>query len=307
MFERDNRDRFYAEIVQKTTQYIDLGLWSGIELNKFDRWIGQYKSNDEKILAALILESLVYRSKEHLSALIEHAIYKSIPQALFEYSGDEAEFRNIERVCNYGKNLPHEIAIVPVIRDADPPTKSGPLVARLFKRLGKVNDKLMYWPWQISSLKDISTIIFVDDFVGTGNQFIKFINNHVVKNVDLSKFKVVYCPLTATEVGLNNISKTMPEIILCPIELVSDSHNFFIFCAKNFAMTDDELTKLNEVYFSYLKKVKLDRLGRKTVDGDMSLGYGSLALTYAYEHATPNASLPLLWANSDNYMSLFER
>jgi hypothetical protein len=59
---------------------------------------------------------------------------------------------------------------------------------------------------------------------------------------------------------------------------------------------------------NYLRKVKLNKLGgRPNQKTNMSKGYGKLSLTFAYEHATPNASLPLLWANSENYTSLFTR
>lgn len=38
-----------------------------------------------------------------------------------------------------------------------------------------------------------------------------------------------------------------------------------------------------------------------------AFGYGGLCLAVAFEHATPNASLPILWKTQANLIGLFDR
>jgi hypothetical protein len=54
-------------------------------------------------------------------------------------------------------------------------------------------------------------------------------------------------------------------------------------------------------YETLLAQKGLTRLGRR------ALGYGSLGLVYAFAHAAPNASLPILWVHTDSWRPLFDR
>jgi hypothetical protein len=288
-------------------QLIDMGIWSGIERHHFDKWIAQFTSVEEKVLVSLLLNKLVYRSKEQTRSLLFQALDKNIPQALFNINGDEEIFLHMKKVRSF-TSLPDDILIVPVIKDSDPPTKSGPLIARLFKRLTGVSERLMRWPWSLGNLQKIKTIIFIDDFLGTGNQFIKFFEDRVEEDLLNSGINLVYCPMTAVKDGLDNLMDKIPYVHLCPIEVVSDTDNFFNSIAKEFDFNLEEIRQFDDIYMNYLRKVKLNKLGgRPNQKTNMSKGYGKLSLTFAYEHATPNASLPLLWANSENYTSLFTR
>ncbi|WP_351189812.1 hypothetical protein [Shewanella sp. TB4-MNA-CIBAN-0142] len=279
-----------------------MGIWSGIERHKFDNWCQQYESKEEKVILGLLLNQLVYRSKAQVKSLLHQAFDKSIPQKLHEITNNEQVFEDMKLFKS--NSYPSTVLIVPVIRDTDPPTKSGPLVARLLKKMVDINDKMMRWPWSLGNLDTIETIIFIDDFVGTGEQFLKFCKNHVNEEVFGKNINILYAPITANQQGLNNIAAERPDIQVCPIEIVTDEDNFFIAVKKEFDLTVSEVIELETYYINFLKKIKLDKLGQKK---SMVKGYGGLALTYAYEHGTPNGSLPLLWANSDAYTSLFSR
>jgi hypothetical protein len=304
LFSRECRHNFIKDSVHRASQYIDLGIWKGIERHKFDKWKEQYKTEEEKILLAFILNALIYRSKEQTTALIEQAIYKSIPQCVYTKTGNEDIFKEIERIQSK-RDVSKDILITPVIRDFDPPTKSGPLVARLFKRLGNVSEKTMCWPWTIKNYHEAKYVILLDDFVGTGEQFIKFYNTHISERKN-EGCTTIYCPLTATATGIKNISEKIPDILLCPIETLSEKENFFNYSADKFGLNASEQAELSNAYDKFIKKSGFKNIGKKGKK-NMERGYGELSLCYAYEHATPNASTPLLWANSESYTSLFER
>ncbi|MEZ7493292.1 hypothetical protein QO198_17220 [Pseudoalteromonas distincta] len=304
----DCRDIFNTSFVQSALLHarlmIDMGIWSGIERHKFDSWCHQFEGETDRIVLALVLKSLVYRSKEQVRALLFQAFDKGIPQKLFELTGDENVFEKMKLLQNHS-GLPKSILIVPVIRDCESPTKSGPLVARLFKKVININDKIMKWPWNLGEIKDVETIIFVDDFVGTGNQFLKFCEHHMQGDIFESNINFIYAPITANKEGLDNIAKSNPRIHLCPIEIVSKEDNFFNAIEKEYSLNQGQSKELEEMYMSFLEKVDLHKIGQNK--GRMVKGYGELALTYVYEHGTPNGSLPILWANNNKFTSLFSR
>jgi len=295
---------FHQSSILQAKLMIDMGIWSGIERHRFDNWCQQYETDEEKVILALLLRQLVYRSKEQVKSLLHQAFDKGIPQKLYEITGDESVFEEMKMFKLHSK-YPSNILIVPVIRDFEPPTKSGPLVARLLKKMININDKMMKWPWNLGDLENIETIIFVDDFVGTGDQFLKFCDHHIKPDVFNKQINFLYSPITANKEGLDNIISTRPDIKVCPIEVVSNENNFFTSAKNEYSLSDDEVIELDTFYLDFMKKIELNKIGGKK--GKMLKGYDGLALTYAYEHGTPNGSLPLLWANSDIYTSLFSR
>ena len=306
MLADDFTETFIRNVLLTAKRYIEVGFWQGIERSKFERWCTQFKTSEERVLLAFLVESIVYRSNAQTAALIDHAIYKIIPQSLYQATNDETHFTSIRSILS-SKTKDINYGIVPVIRDIDPPTKSGPLVARLYKRLGGVNEKLMFWPWTVPENARLDYVIFVDDFVGSGNQFLRFIDKHISEKVIDEETRCVYAPLTASTEGLKKIAEERPDIHLAPIEVISSSDSFFNYISRKYKFTDDENSEISEIYDSFLKKVKLHKIGGNNPNYNMARGYKGLAMTYAYQHATPNASLPLLWANNDHYTSLFLR
>lgn len=304
-------DKFNEEFIfsaeYRAKQLIDMGIWSGIEKHHYFKWIKQFESFEERLLASLLSNEVVYRSKEQLKSLLYQSIDKGVPQAKFEKTGDFSEFRKFSKVCDK-YNPPDEYIIVPVIKDNDPPTKSGPLIARLYKRLVGVNESIMKWPWSLGDLTNVSTVIFVDDFLGTGNQFQKFFEHHDFKSKLGEDIQVIYCPLTASSGGIQALKEFIPNLYLSPIEETSYNDNFFKAVKNKYKLDSNELDELFDIYLSFLRKVKMHKLGGNiTSKTNMAFGYMGLSLTFAYDHATPNASLPLLWASNSNYLALFTR
>lgn len=203
---------FFISAELRAKQLIDMGIWSGIEKHHYLKWFEQFESFEEQLLASLVSNKIVYRSKEQLKSLLFQSIDKGIPQAKYEYTGDFNEFLKFRGVFNK-YNPPKEYLFVPVIKDNDPPTKSGPLIARLFKRLVGVNENIMRWPWALGDLSAVTTIVFIDDFLGTGNQFIKFFEHHQFKSIlGGLGIQMIYCPLTASSEGVHALKSKIPDI-----------------------------------------------------------------------------------------------
>lgn len=306
MFTDENGIQFFENIVTSTRTLIESGLWQGINLRKFEDWIAYFTTDQEKVLCGLILESLVFRSKEQTQALLSNIVEKSIPQ-LIQSTHPEISMNLYSILTNkYPGKYKDIIKIVPVIKNNDPPTKSGPLVARLYNKEIGVSDKFMEWPWNLKQLGvETRIVIFIDDFVGTGDQFLEFFNlfisNYNINECD--NVELIYAPLGACQEGLDNIRASIPRIKICQSEIISKEDKFFSgFNLRYKNVNDETIKEITDTYNDFLTKVGLGKLLKS-----YGHGYGGLELTYAYAHGTPNATLPILWASSEQYESIFSR
>jgi hypothetical protein len=251
---------------------------------------------DERYFGACVLDSLIYRSQEQTRAMMLQLFQRNLPDLCrvksIAYTGDWRE------ACA-SKRDPG-VRIVPVIRDIDPPTESGPLVARLLKRGLGLNDKWMIWPWKIGQEIDrgIRVFLLIDDFLGTGYQFCRFAKR-VIESPDWwEKAVFIYAPLAVFQKGAGRVAERLPHLHLASAELLDGSHSLFSADCHAFADGQNDPGKAKAFYLALAEKWGIGR---------WRLGYGKLGLTFAFHHSTPNGSLPILWADGFGVKPLFGR
>tara|TARA_Y100001934_G_scaffold147459_1_gene177073 strand:+ start:440 stop:1342 length:903 start_codon:yes stop_codon:yes gene_type:complete len=281
----------------RATRLIETGIWNGLAYSDLQAWIANFKSPDEKLLASLLLDSFTFKSQEQLAAQIKACLTSSIPYSLANRSIDILNGIDFSSVLKkkYERNL--TMYLVPVIRDIDPPTKSGPSVARQFKRLECINEEYMIWPWQIRDkiASGGKIFIFIDDTLATGEQFEGFLKQYVPSSYP-DEVKFSYVPLVAHTSGLRRVEKLFPRISVCPVEVATVENSFFNnHLTKNY-------TDLKALYDEVVK-----RIFNKGFYKQSRYGYGDLALTLSYNHSTPNATLPVYWYSSNNFHPLVRR
>jgi len=257
------------EYIVKTTQYarilIDEKIWDAITHDDLDNWLSNFKEPEEKLLAGLLLESLIHRSSEQTKSLLATAIDVAISSALYPNPLEALENESYYDFLTSKRSQGDHVKIVPVIRDSDPPTKSGPSVARLYKRLLKVSEDYMTWPWLIgdSYEKGARLFIFIDDTLATGDQFNSFFEN---VNYDLYTEAIfLYIPLLAHQEGLGNVNKKFPKLLVSPVEVVDDSYSFFETNSK-------KIEDIEELYLKVAEKFLNKRFFNKMGKGYKGLG-----------------------------------
>lgn len=294
----ENADEFVKHVLTESRKLVQLGIWE-IQSSQLDGWLKQFDGKTEEFFSACILYKLILRSDRQLISGLQ-ALFRgnlewkvSLPAGSFD--GELVSLLS-------GASDPG-IRLVPVIRETDPPTKSGPLILRMLKRALKLEQRWMCWPWQCAELArkkpNIQTIIFVDDFSGTGVQFTKF--------YELWKFdelrndiKFIYAPIMAHKTALNKLSGlTRLEVVTA--EILDEDHS--LFSPQSWNDLTGGLISSEAAIAWYKDFVKAKDLQLKTDD----LGVGELALTLGFGHATPNNSLPSLWTTKSSWFPLLER
>jgi len=299
--EGEEGQQFYQKVISATRDLISSCIWKEANTKTLEKWVSYFKSDDEKVLCALILDSLTFRSSSQTKAIIDHALEQSIPQALL-CDGVTLNF-DIYRTITARNGKPNRsLRIVPVIREKDPPTKSGPLVARLYKREVGVNEKYMIWPWSVESInEEPSIIVMIDDFVGTGDQFLDFFERFLSGLPAKGDTHFIYAPLGACEQGLERIKRDLPYVSVCCAESIGQRERFFEGMMLRYPGTSLAFqNKMRKTYLELMSRLGLDFIKNK-------FGYGDLELTYAYAHGTPNATLPILWAETESFQPLLSR
>jgi len=293
----------FEKSISEARALIEAGIWKEISVRSLDNWAKYFESEDEKLLCGLLLDSLIYRCTSQTKALLSNNIEKSIQNLIYPNQSIPNNYLFDVLTAKFPGENKDKFKIVPVIRDIDPPTKSGPLVARMYKKLLSINDKFMLWPWQLEGLRSApEAIILIDDFVGTGDQFIEFYNKYILSLE--SKFPdshIIYAPLGACEVGIKNINDHSDRILLCNSELIQSQNKFFTGMALRYdGVSDEFICAMKDTYKKFMMRIGHEKLRNL-------FGYGDLELTFSYAHGTPNATLPIFWAANNDYQPIFSR
>lgn len=293
----DNAGMFVESVKADSKQLIERGLWD-IRMARFDSWSRQFCGPEEQFFAASLLDQLIFRTTQQFEAGLRALFRGNLNGKVFPDAQDLHLFQLISDQDD------SKIRLVPVICETDPPTKSGPLVLRRLQRILQIRQKWMCWPWQATDdigKKGVETVIFVDDFLGSGRQFVKFF-----KQWEFDKYtegvRYFYAPVVAHQQGIDHLASQLPVVCVVPAETLGDSHAFFsngVWERLGRGCISADEAKAWYLEFAGQKDIDPNEVGR--------LGYGDLALTFGFSHSTPNNSLPILWYETTSWQPLLER
>jgi len=291
-FIRNSIDKVIAQSKNK----IKCEIWSGLDVGRIEKWFGNFISDEERLLAACLLDSLIYRSESQFKSQL-FSIFTSP-----ELKVDPDKKSDFDIISLLRSEKEESIHIIPVIRHNDPPTKSGPLVLRYAQRSLRFHNKRLKWPSQIEGIVDTSkVVILLDDFIGTGTQFVSFAKRTALHQIlEIPNAPVIYyCVTAAHEKGLEKIAEELPGIRVISSEVLgNDNSPFTPEGWKNYEphfSLDDALSTYKSICkrFPFLNK--------------HPFGWGNLGLAYSFHHATPNNTLPIYWKYGDGWNSLLDR
>lgn len=287
---------FYDEMSRKARKFIEIDYWT-ISESTFTLWLNNFKTDEEKFLAALLLYRLTFRSQDAVLSLFRHAIDIVIPNFLEEevsFPINDLEVFQESLKSFYG--IPFRFATIEGIDQKT--AKSGPALLRDFQRRIEYHKNLNVNPHTFESLskQGVKAIIIIDDILGTGENFTTFAEKYILPNIDT--FKFLYIPLSAYFDNLENIRTKYPKIKIYPIEILYETHSFFSPIGFPSLAKEVNITELKQFYERFMRsKIKIDEI----------FGHGSLSLTHCFDDSVPNNMLPVFWYNDTNWHKLFTR
>lgn len=291
----------YADAVfSRCRNLISYGIWSGLSRSRLDKWIANFLTPEERYFAARVLDSLIYRSDDQTVALLRQLLDRVIP----DHARLHALPQCLKKVGTQLRSVTFDprVRIVPVIPPGSPPTKSGPVIARHLKRTLRVNERWVLYPADLAAhISNVDAVIFLDDFLGTGDQFSSFLSSTGLLDNMAGKCAVYGC-LAGHQRGIDSLSSAFPTLNVAAVEVLDEKHAIFHPDAEMFPDGENSPEVARDFYYNLLKKRQIH------LSGPDRRGYGHMEIAYAFEHAVPDNSLPILWwRHSELWQPLFDR
>ncbi len=280
---------FIDAIVGRCNELIQHGIWGGLHITTFRSWLANFQTDEERYFAACVLDSLIYRSDDQTVALISQLFQRVLPD-LVRLDPPPVHSVSLERLRQEPAILDPGVRLMPVVKDTDSPTKSGYIVARLLRRHLRISEKWIIQPHTIAEHIAVGArvFLFMDDFLGTGEQFEVFaarieLNNH------LPRIYGAYLPLAAHARGIDTLRNKLPGLRVRAVELLDESNSLFDPAGHCF---DDGVNTPEAAKVFYYDLLMTKRIH---IPSEHACGYGNLGLVYVFSHAVPDNSLPILW------------
>ena len=181
----------------------------------------------------------MYRSKDQTIALIKQMLQRLLPDLMRLDPPPTPSPKDWRAALSTRRGVSDPgVRLVIAVTQVDPPTKSAHHVSRLLKRHFRVAEEWIIKAWEIEEhfRRGILTFVFIDDFLGTGEQFEKFYNAEGVGSH--RSIYTTYVPLVAHVSGVSHLSRKLPSVRVRSVESLTDAHAIFNPASKCF---EDEI------------------------------------------------------------------
>jgi len=163
--------------------------------------------------------------------------------------------------------------------------KSGGVICYEFRHAKLIARSCFTKIFDIVKLPPNSTIIFVDDLIGTGNQSLNYINSKL--NLLLSpSHNAILLTICATPEGIEKVTNNSNFEVLPGMVLNKDQYQYYSEDCN---------------YFNPIEKEKIREINwklKKALIPDYDLG-----LLIAFSYSTPNNTMPIIWKEGCEYIT----
>lgn len=291
-----------TQVLEACERLIDLSAWPRRKI-EYRGWLDNFEKVDRP-LAVHMLSRFTYLSNELVDQLFQ-AAFQGLSNRI--YPGADALMRR-EAWLEFCETA----VVVPVMGERPNPSDSGWGFARKARQLLSFPEDRLKGPREAVEMLAVGStapIVFVDDFVGSGDQFLRtWIRSHdtVRGAASFSSLSSVggafYCNVLASARGVERINRYAPNVVIASGNVIPRDHSFAAFGS---AMWPNGMA---------LKGARLAqkigrRLGYTKHDGSLRdwRGYHKLGLGIAMEDSTPDANLPLFFEEANDWQPLVRR
>ncbi|NHM06541.1 hypothetical protein G4D82_04855 [Flavobacterium sp. CYK-4] len=306
--------------LHKKIKLLNETLWDGkITYKKVMQWLSNFE-DDEKIHALYLLSQCIFFNDFQIKQLLI-----SIYRDFFEYPHIENIRRNNANtlddtiIQNELKKILNKTRFVIVGN----PSESSARLMYDFRTQNKLKKDLFISESEIiTSPKEIEHFVFLDDICGSGNQMVSYTKKVIpIINTNFPSAKTYYFLLLGTKEGKEYIrSNTSINIVDSVLEL-DNSFRIFDSNSRVFKSKPDEIDVgkihtftgregkklIASIYnraYSILPSHKRDALSERD-----KFGYKDGQFLLAFNHNTPDNTLPVIWYNEDDlpWYAIFKR
>lgn len=297
-------EKFSMECCDKLTA---LQAWPFSKIN-VDQWLSNFDDRDRPF-ALHMVSQFIYLNDQLVDAqfLSSFQGLSNIMQLQWEPFGDaQRRWNTFLSTC----------LIVPVQGEHPSPADSGYTFARKARQILRIQENQLVNLDHAIAMIDAGQnlpIVFVDDFVGSGEQFTKTINR-VSRHADVIGKSVAhlltvrldqpvyYSNVTMTQKGRDRIAKEFPNVALSSGNVLGPEYSWVSDQSKMWPIDrrDDSIGIIEK----YSREIGyIDDAGSES---DWR-GFHCLGLGLAFEHSTPDATLPIFFSDNNGWKPLVTR
>lgn len=264
-----------------------------ISYDEIKLWLGQFRTEEEKLLGILIIRYMIYRNEEQMLSLIKSALRK----LAFNYieEDDEPFIKWLQILNRKDKGLKFTFG-PPIDREFGLPGKSGELMIRFIKQLG-ISKSSFDYPECANILNDNDIYVLVDDAILTSDQITGILHKfHALKTL---KNCAIVVGIIHKD-GLDLLNRNFPNIKIFYGEVITHEHS----------LTEISKYWIDKRIWNYEKNpidVYTDLCNDCKFEKRYYFGHNSQALLLMYHHSVPDNSLQLLWDASEKWNPLKKR
>lgn len=269
---------------------------SPLSVERIKAWVKQFKSDEEKTLAWLILRNLIFRTTEQLQSSMRQAL----KQAALHFLGNTGQRETIAWTDALKGSAGLDFYCGPPslvsYYGMTAPGKSGDIITRAINQRYGIKKS---FPSDVTVLKENERFIVVDDGTYTGMQLVNFLKGW---EQDYSTGRVAIAVGMAHQAACDCLRASFPDVPLFYGELMTPETCFASLTQKWIETQQWRHDKSPlEVYSDVHKRAQPFR------DGDGGNGYGNIGALVAFSHGVPDDSIQLLWGVSETWRPLVER
>lgn len=298
-----------ALILDRAKYFRQTTVWPLV--SKFDSsgWLSNFRDGEKKY-AVRLLSNFIYFNK---------IMVESLFRSTFSNMSMLVAAKHSCRISanNEWQNFAERMLIVRVTGEVPNDTDSGFLFVRMARDLLGIPERQIVTPEEaIRKLRngEQHNVIFVDDFSGLASQFTTTwfrrcrmsdgveISFHDLDSVIKARCRFFYCPPVIAQKGLDEISSDCPHVIVCSAHRIG--HEYSALNANGYIWKDDYKDEGPEFVEQVSRRLGIPESGGSK--GDWR-GYGCLALSLAFEHGWPDATLPIYSWDQDGWKPLLRK
>ena len=294
------QDIFVREVIAKCDVLKKAGLWDKEPRIRPRAWLSNFAAEDQGVAAALLDKFTFYNSQ--LTDTLFVAAFNSLGDGLSK--GPAAPVRD-QLLLGLTSAV-----IAPVTGEVPNPTDSGYLVCRKLRQLLNIDqEQILDWPAALEHAYHGKTVVFADDFIGSGDQFLKTWERELTSGRSFKDansktgFVAIYISAVSADYGLSEINKRAPTVAVCTAHILTKSGSY------RSLINSGEFSEQN--FESFIRKYG-PRLRPKDTymlkDEYVLYGYKNRGLMFGFDHSIPDATLPIFWSpGTSNWEPLIER
>jgi hypothetical protein len=305
--ERAPTDLTREWVLSRCRYFAAVGLWPTVG-DGFDPegWLRNFEPQEERH-ALYLLNGYLYFSRRIIDRLFIEALH-SLCAKIADPSDGPTALR--ARWMDFVRTA----LVVPVRGERPNPSDSGAIFVRRARDLIAIDEKRLLEPVDAARTVEDSPdlpIVFVDDFLGTGNQMLSTWLDRTPSGgsgvrqsyADLSQEgfgKYYYCPIVATVDGIRTLTAKAPALTIRAAHVLPDHAS--VFAPESLAWPAELASTAEDFVRTASDRAKIPNNPASTTYWK---GYRGLGLMVGFEHGVPDATLPILYWNQNGWTPLW--